>query len=259
MPTHSLIQFSPLSLILTVVLSLGAIVFSFDSAKAAQYGSSSPSMSGSSSSKRSPRSTVNVSEEFEKGIAALEAEDYETAEDAFSKVVKVRSRDGDVRAFLGISQLGLGDYKDAKKSLEKAVKYNTILPQAYVALGVVHLHFDEPDQAKQQLAAIVEMGDTCFEPCAFEQEIQQAHDTLSAAIGTYEDGEPQANLVLPNGKSNGLYVTDVRHINAGRYGQAIDLLLALNEVDPSNPDVLNYLGFSHRKLSQFVLPTLMNA
>ena len=34
---------------------------------------------------------------------------------------------------------------------------------------------------------------------------------------------------------------------------------ALNEVDPSNPDVLNYLGFFHRKLDQFILPMRMNA
>ena len=253
MSTHEQVRSLYVTLILAAFFALSAVAFSLESAKANPGGSASPSMS---TSRSKSKSTVDVSGEYKKGLAALDAEDYESAEDAFSKVVKARSKDGDARAYLGMSQLGLGDYDDAKKSLEKAIKYDTILPQAHEKLGLVHLYFDEPDQAKQQLAVIVHMDDICFEPCAFEQEIQQAHDALSSAIDSYEGGEPQAHLLSPNGEPNGSYVTAVRHINAGRYGSAIALLLDVDDAHPSNPDVLNYLGFSHRKLGQFDIAVL---
>ena len=196
---HSPLSFFPVGFFLVMAFSLAAIAFSKETAQAvgssspapsgtisylagtklSQYGSSSPTPSGTVSSKRTK---VNVSDYYKKGVFALEAEDYDTAEEAFRKVVKARSRDGDARAYLGFAQLGLSDYDDARKNLEKAVKYDTILPQAHEKLGLVYLYFEEPDKAKEQLAALVEMRNTCIEPCAFEKEIQQAHDALTAAL-----------------------------------------------------------------------------
>lgn len=233
-------------------LALGLTLTTYGQAIAAPSGggggSPTPSAGpsgGSSSSKR-----ADVKEDYKNGLTSFEAGDWEAAEKSFKKVVKGRSNDGDARAYLGITQVKQEKYKDARKSLEKAIDDDTVLPGAWENLGLVYLYFDEADKAGERLTALGELKDGCGDPCPNPDELQRAYDALQTAITEYGDGtEPQA-LLSPS-KADQNYQQAVRHVNAGDYWAAIDVLRTMHESDPENADVLNYLGYSHRKLGDY--------
>ena len=212
-------------------------------------GSATPSV-GSTGGGSSTQKRADVKEDYRDGLSSFEAGDWAAAEDSFEKVVKGRKDDGDARAYLGMTQVKLEKWKDARKSLEKAIDDNTVLPGAWENLGLVYLHFDEADKAGEQLTALGQLKDGCADPCPNPDELQRAYDALQTAITDYgEGGEPQA-LLSPSDADRS-YQTAVRHVNAGDYWAAIDVLRTMYESDPENADVLNYLGFSHRKLGDY--------
>jgi Flp pilus assembly protein TadD len=47
------------------------------------------------------------------------------------------------------------------------------------------------------------------------------------------------------------YRDAVRHIRASEYGRALPLLFRLDRAYPDEPEVLNWLGFAHRKLKDY--------
>lgn len=195
-------------------------------------------------------SSRQVDDDYKNGVASLEAGDYKDAEQSFRKVVNARSDDGDARAYLGIAQAKLGKYQDARTSLERAIRDETVLPGAWENLGIVYLHFDEVDKANEQLTALGELKDDCGASCPNPQELQSSYDTLRTAIGAYGDGgDPQA-LLSPT-DADGTYQQAVRYVNGGGYRAAVDVLRVMHDSDPTNADVLNYLGFSYRKLGDY--------
>jgi len=197
-----------------------------------------------------PSAEIDVIEEMSKGLAALDAADYPAAEDAFEAVLGVEENNGDARAYLGIAQLGQEDYDASKSSLEQAIEDGTVLPQAHESLGVVYLHFDDVDKAREQLASLEAMLADCAEPCALSDDIQSSQAALQSAIDAHESGDDNAFLLSPTNNVDREYANAVRHINAGDYATALELLVAMNDARPGNADVLNYLGFTHRKTGQ---------
>jgi tetratricopeptide (TPR) repeat protein len=73
------------------------------------------------------------------------------------------------------------------------------------------------------------------------------HDTALAAGG---GGNSNAGNSDDDSGASGSdrYVEAQRLVQAGEYEDAIDILEELDDDEPGNADVLNYLGYSHRKL-----------
>ena len=218
---------------------------------AAGFAAAAPSSGGTPSFSTPPRAAkppVDIGAEMARGRAALEAGDFATAEDAFDKVVDEDRRNAEARAYLGIAQYGLGDYKDARKSLERAVKDDTEMPAAFKTLGLAYLQEEKIEDAEEQLATLEAMRDACAATCADSAAIDESLAVLGDAIAAAEGGGPKALLSPSNGDA--AYADAVRLINGARYRDAIDVLLAMDAAAPGNPDVLNYLGFAHRKIGQ---------
>ena len=77
-------------------------------------------MAGGGVSNSAPR--YDASAEYQKGVAALKAEDYKNAIKAFKRSLSVASRNANAQYLLGFSYIQLGNHKKAKKPLERAVK-----------------------------------------------------------------------------------------------------------------------------------------
>ena len=72
---------------------------------------------------------------------------------------------------------------------------------------------------------------------------------FAASPAVYADGTGMSDLLQSAGDNT--YRDAVKAVEAKQYRTAIDLLDKVIEKKPNNPDALNYLGFSHRKLGEY--------
>lgn len=251
-----------------LVFCAGLCVFSVSTGFAGGGGSFPTPSTGGGSAK--PDRTAEFGEYYRQGIQFLQEANYVEAEKKLKKAVKIKSRHGDARTYLGIAQVGLHDYDKARKSLEKAIKYETTVPAAWEQLGVLYLNEGDLDAAKAQLAALQSMRDGCGDPCPLAGQLTTSYDNLAERIvghggGSNESteapsgdhsGDTQSHLLTPfdNNKipfAQKMYVEAVGAINREQYSAAIVILDGLVREQPFNADALTYLGFSHRKQGRF--------
>lgn len=69
-------------------------------------------------------------------------------------------------------------------------------------------------------------------------------DGLSGSSSSSKDTKPKGPT------STKSYRKAVKLINRAEYQEAISLLIELNNTQPGDPDVLNYLGYSHRQIDK---------
>jgi tetratricopeptide (TPR) repeat protein len=67
---------------------------------------------------------------------------------------------------------------------------------------------------------------------------------------TEDGGGRQSLFFAPPGEGGALYVAAARLINEARYEDAIASLTAAQAAVGPHPDILNYLGYAHRKLGR---------
>ena len=96
---------STLAPILTLALALAAPAFA--------SGGGGGGGGGSMPSESAP--SYDPAEEYRKGVAALQANDFKTAKTAFDRVIAVAPRDANTQYLAGMSRTGLGDWKGARK------------------------------------------------------------------------------------------------------------------------------------------------
>jgi Flp pilus assembly protein TadD len=264
-----------------LVLTAAAAVLAMAPAFAAGGGSSGGGLPSSSG----PR--VDPAESFRDGVAALQAKDYKKAEKKFGEVLSVAPKHPEANYYMALSKIGNGKSKNAVRYLEKAIKERSNFVEARERLALVKIELGEPDAAREQLAAIegfkaecAASADACDE--TFKARVEEAIARINAALGaatatmppedaaepadeSAEDGaesgssddmsteEPveddQLSLFLaPHDEGVSRYVAAVRLINEARYEDAIDDLMKAQAIVGPHPDILNYLGYSHRKL-----------
>lgn len=246
----------------------GLCVFSVSTGFAGGGGSFPTPSTGGGSAK--PDRSAEFGEYYRQGIQFLQQTNYMEAEKKLKKAVKIQSRHGDARTYLGIAQVGLHDYDKARKSLEKAIKYETSVPAAWEQLGVLYLNDGDLDAAKEQLAALQSMRDGCADPCPLAGQLATSYDNLAKNIASHgggsnestdvpsgdHSGDRQSHLLTPfdnekNQFARKMYVEAVSAINREQYSAAIVILDRLVFEQPYNADALTYLGFSHRKQGRF--------
>jgi tetratricopeptide (TPR) repeat protein len=262
-----------------LVLTAAAAVLAITPAFAAGGGSSGGGLPSSSA----PR--VDPAESFRDGVAALQAKDYKKAEKKFGEVLSVAPKHPEANYYMALSKIGNGKSKNAVRYLEKAIKERSNFVEARERLALVKIELGEPDAAREQLAAIEGLkaecaasADACDEP--FEARVEEAISRINAALGAATmppedaaepadesaDGEAESGpgedmsteepavddqlslFLAPRDEGVSRYVAAVRLINQARYEDAIDDLMKAQAIVGPHPDILNYLGYSHRKL-----------
>jgi len=188
--------------------------------------------------------------EYEKGIKALKEEDFKKASSAFGKVLRVAKKDANSNYLMGLSQAGLEKHKKASKYYEKAIKYNADLFQAYPALASSYKAQGKMDEANTVLSDISNRIATCGE-CDQKASLEETKAKIEAAI----NGVQQETFLWAPQKSQmaaaNQYFDAVALINRARYAEAIEQLNIMSAYLGPHPDVMNYLGYAHRKSGKF--------
>ena len=147
--------------ILAAVLSLGL--------------ASAAMAAGSTSSSTKPAKTSD----FEDGVAAVKAENYERAIDLLQKVVAVEPKNADAWNFIGFSHRKLDDLDRALPAYNKALAIDPKHRGANEYLGELYLRVGDLVKAEERLA---KLDDICLFGC-------EEYTDLKAAIEAYKSGK----------------------------------------------------------------------
>jgi tetratricopeptide (TPR) repeat protein len=210
-------------------------------------------MNNSFPSSSAPRYDVNV--EYKKGAEALQAGNYQEADQAFGHVLRMVPQDANTHYLDGLAEVGLGKLKDARKHFEKAVKYNDNLILAHQELAVTLAKLGETDKARAILDNLKQRAATCADTCAQAADLHAAIPAIETALG---GAQPTSMFTVPDefmfasaAKGDRAYLDAVALINEKRYEEAIVALNASARAFGPHPDILTYLGFANRKLHRY--------
>jgi tetratricopeptide (TPR) repeat protein len=227
---------------------------------------------------------VDPAKAYQEGVAALQAKDYETAEDRFADVLSVAPKNAEANYYMALAKSALGKPKQAVRYLQRAIKERGNLVEAREKLALISVELGETEEARAQLAAIESLkaecaadAGACDEPfrARLDVALQRIADALRPRVGETPEGTvsetPAPEVETPADDTKGpgggggrrtlffspqadgsmQYVAAVRMINEARYQEAIASLLGAQSQIGPHPDVLNYLGYAHRKLGRF--------
>lgn len=189
--------------------------------------------------------------EYQKGIAAYQAQNFKGAVTAFRHVTDTVATHAPAQYLLGSSYLQMGDFKKAKRPLELAVKYDAAMIDAHRDLAIVLAKLGDAAKAAEQRADLAARKTQCAGTCPDAASLDAAIAAVDAAMA----GSPQAyapqRAIAPLASIDALYVSAVSKINEHRYGEAIAELESSLWAAGPHPDVLTYLGFANRKLHRY--------
>lgn len=261
-----------------LMLAAAAVLFSAPAHAAAGGGGGGglPSSSGPS---------VDPAEAFRDGVAALEAREYNKAEKNFRKVLSIAPKHPEANYYMALAKIGNGKPKDSIRYLEKAIKARENFVEARERLALVRIELGEADAAREQLAEIEGLKAACASAgdCApdYVARVETAIAQINAALapppsdlagpdadgmdagdgiaedesasdsGEETDGEQMQSLFFaPREDGVADYLAAVKLINEADYEAAIKGLYQAAAIVGPHPDILNYLGYSHRKLGK---------
>lgn len=247
------------------VLFLSAAALSVFGALAALPAAANGAGGGGPSAGGMPRTQgrqVDPAESFREGLEALDAGDYSKAEKKFGEVLEVAPKHPQANYYMGLAKVGRGQHKSARRYFERAVKELPNFVDAREQLALVYIETGESDKAEEQLAALKELQAKCAGGACGDQgaRVDQAVATVENALAGVEteatiaipDSQRFAHLLLkPRQEGVDRYRSAVRLINEARYEEAIADLYESQAIVGPHPDILNYLGYSHRKLGLF--------
>ena len=206
------------------------------------------------------RSGPDPNKAYREGVEFLAAGDCKKAERKFRVVLKSAKRSAEVNYLRGTALGCLNKHKSAVKYFRRAIKYDESMYLAYERLGLSYLALEKPEDANEQLARLAELRAQCAERCA--RKLIRAHDDLDAAIrgkaggvmntkGQTQGGAEHSLLFEGVSEPRTSYFGAVQLINASEFEAAIVALRELSAKLGPVPDVLNYLGYAHRRLGRF--------
>ncbi len=224
----------------------------------------------------SSRPSVDPAAAYQEGVEALKAQDYKKAEKKFGDVLSVAPANPEANYYMALAKIGNGKPKNSIRYLEKAIKARSNFVEAREKLALVSIDLGDAETARMQLAAIEGLKADCaaagdcddafnarvaaaiarvneaLAPKAdAETPAAEADDDAAAsdeAAGDDADDQQSSLFFAPRDEGVAQYMAAVRLINEANYEDAIADLERAQVIVGPHPDILNYLGYSHRKL-----------
>lgn len=206
--------------------------------------------------------------EYQKGAAALESGDFKGAESAFAKVTTVAPKAAAGWFGLGSARLRQGDAKGARKAFEKVVKLEPEHIGGHAELGVALAQLNETAKAQAELDGLKQRQTACANTCPDAAMLAAGVSTLEAALPKTASVEPTAPAIpappeTPSASRDLLFVDpssgDASYAlalgltNEGRYADALAALAKAQQAFGPHPDVLTYIGYTHRKMGEYAV------
>ena len=209
---------------------------------------------------------IDPAQAYQQGLAAFKAGDYRTAEQMFGEVLRVARNNPDANYYMGLTKVARGKEKSSVRYFKRAIAERPDLIEARENLAIVLVGLDRPEEAREQLTALKEIKQDCADAscdadymASTEKAIAAVEAALSGAKAKGEDVSlapavaPRLALLSSDGPEAGpvRYNAAVKLINQERYGAAIADLYRAQAAYGPHPDILNYLGYAHRKAGDF--------
>jgi len=203
----------------------------------------------------------DLNELFQEGVELLTDGECKKAERKFRTIVKAVKKNPEANYMRGMALQCQGKHKSAARYLKKATEYDEKMYVAYEKLGVSYLALGKEKDAQSQLGHLEKLKQGCGEKCP--EKLLRAHAKLATAIADpkAENDDSARNDSVRKGQHGLLfdsvpvpqaaYLSAVQLINSERFEQAIEELRQLTGAIGPHPDVLNYLGYAHRRLRLF--------
>ncbi|WDI30828.1 tetratricopeptide repeat protein [Hyphococcus flavus] len=217
---------------------------------------------GSTISEPEKKEAVDVQASFAAGVQAIKDSDYKLAEKKLGEVLRVSSDHPEANYYMGVAKVGRGKEKSSVRYFKKAIKERSNFVEAYEQLALVFVALEKQDEAQEQLERLRDIRTNCDnETC--QAELVERADQSIANVEAAMAGTNEASMApLPGNRhalfedtssdtADVLYGEAVRLINQSRFAEAIDELYAAQAIIGPHADVLNYLGYAHRKLGVF--------
>jgi len=131
---------------------------------------------GSPSTSRPPAAPKAQASDYDLGVKAVQARDYQRALALLQKVVQAEPRNADAWNYIGFSHRHLRQFDQSLAAYQKALALNPNHRGAIEYLGELYLDLGDVDKAREQLAKLQSLCPTgCPE-----------HDDLSKAVGAFK-------------------------------------------------------------------------
>jgi len=207
---------------------------------------------GGSSGGISSGPSVNVSKLYEESLAHLQAGENEDAERKLKKVLGAIPENAQANYMMALAKSGQGEDKSSVRYYKKAIKYDRHMYTAYVTLGQTYMGLGEAADAQKLLKKLEKVKSKCKDKCDMGH-LDTAHADLTAVVnGTTDAPGDQSSLLFDRiADPDSAYLGAVALINGGEFEAAIIELTKLLEAIGPHADVLNYLGYTHRKMGYF--------
>lgn len=216
--------------------------------------------------------------EYQKGVLALDSGDFKGAEKAFAKVTSVAPKAAAGWFGLGRARLEQGDAKGARKAFERAVKLEPDNVASRAQLGFALAKLNETAKAQAELDTLKQRKAACANTCAeavmLAAAVKVVEDAMPApaaaaaepAAASEPAAAPPAVEAAPATPSASLdllfvdptagdasYTLALGLTNEGRYADALAALAKAQQAFGPHPDVLTYIGYTHRKMGEFAV------
>ena len=239
-----------------IFLLAGVSALCMPSAYAAGGGSSSES-----SLPAQTQSQVDPAQAYQDGLAALQAGDYKTAERRFGEVLSVIRGHPEANYFMGLAKIGREKHKSSIRYFKRAIKERPDFVEAREQLALVYIKLEKPEDASGQLQELNDLLASCeTEECSeeFLARLNEAITRVDNALNGTQVSTLSSDVfsvagvnALGQADSVARYNAAVKLLNRERYLEAIEELYEAQASVGPHSDILNYLGFAHRKLGQF--------
>jgi len=208
---------------------------------------------------------VDPAESFRQGMNALEALDYRKAEKKFKEVLSVAPKHPEANYYMGIAKIGRGKEKSSVRYFKRAIKARDGFVEAREQLALISVKLDDRKEAEAQLAALKAMKTSCAESecsAALVERYDLAIANIEAALDGEDTEADDVSAAPAKDRFSGLFLHPrevgvdryrdaVKLINQERYEEAIEDLYHSQAIIGPHPDILNYLGYTHRKINKF--------
>ena len=134
---------------------------------------------GSSSTSRLPDRPRAQSSDYDVGVKAVQAGDYQRALASLQKTVQADPRNADAWNYIGFSQRNLQRFDESLAAYQKALAINPNHRGANEYLGELYLKTGDLEKAREQLSRLQSL---CPGGC-------EEYDDLKKAVGAYQTAQ----------------------------------------------------------------------
>lgn len=201
------------------------------------------------------RPSFNPATEYQKGLDALNANNFKDAARSFDRVLTVAPKNVQTLVVDGFAKAGMSDFSGARDAYKKALSIDdkNIMAHRGYALALVSL--GDKDGAGKELDGLKQRAAACGGTCPEASDLNAAVAAVEAATSGTQGKQSSIappSLLFGDAKSGDhAYVAAIALVNEHRYKEALRSLEKAEQVFGPHPDVLTYIGYTYRKMGQY--------